>query len=109
MRSLSPHTFLFVLFSLLLTVFAGIPACTKRSTQVISSQTDATARVASININTASAAELEELPHVGPVLARKIIDHRNRYGAFRRAEHLLAVEGVSEKRYRELREFIDIK
>ena len=109
MRTLSPHKFLFVVFSLLLVVFVGFSGCAKRSAPIVSSQTEASTRAGSININTASAAGLEELPDVGAVLAQKIIEHRNRYGPFRRAEHLLAVEGISEKRYRELRKFIDIK
>jgi competence ComEA-like helix-hairpin-helix protein len=60
-----------------------------------------------VNINSASAAELESLPEVGPALARKIIEHRERYGAFRKPEHLLVIEGMSEDRFRELRQFID--
>jgi competence protein ComEA len=59
-----------------------------------------------ININTAEASQLESLPHVGPVLARKIVEHRRRYGPFRRVEHVLIVEGVSENRFLEFREFI---
>ena len=62
-----------------------------------------------ININEADASDLEKLPHVGPVLARKILEHRKRYGPFRKPEHLLIIDGVSEKRFREFRQFIDIK
>jgi competence ComEA-like helix-hairpin-helix protein len=62
-----------------------------------------------VNINTASAEELEKLPHVGKETARKIIEHRERYGNFRRAEHLILVEGISDKKFREMRNFIKIK
>lgn len=62
-----------------------------------------------ININAADATELQKLPHVGAVLAEKIIEHRKRYGPFRKPEHLLIIDGVSEKRFREFRQFIDIK
>jgi competence ComEA-like helix-hairpin-helix protein len=61
-----------------------------------------------VNINTADAAELRSLPHVGPELAEKIIEHRRRYGPFRRVEHLLMVEGVSDRRFREVRHLIKI-
>src|SRR5215218_3169229 len=54
-----------------------------------------------ININNASASDLEKLPHVGPVLAEKIVEHRTRYGPFRTVEQLLLVDGVSEKRFQE--------
>ena len=60
-----------------------------------------------ININTADAVELQKLPRVGPRLAAKIVEHRDRYGPFRKVEHLLIVDGVSEERFRELRKFIN--
>jgi len=56
-----------------------------------------------LNINKATARELERLPGVGPALAARIVEHRARYGPFRRVEHLLAVRGVGEQRFRELR------
>jgi len=59
-----------------------------------------------ININQASAEELEKLPRIGAKLARDIVDHRSKFGAFRKTEHLLLIEGISEKRYREMRYLI---
>ena len=56
-------------------------------------------RRTAVNINTADRPLLESLPNVGPVLAEKIIEHRTRYGPFRKVEHLLLIEGVSEKRF----------
>ena len=57
----------------------------------------------SVNINRATREELERLPGVGPALAQRIIEHRERHGAFRRVEHLLTVRGISERRFMELR------
>jgi competence protein ComEA len=56
-----------------------------------------------VSLNTASREELERLPGVGPVLAARIVEHRERHGRFRRAEHLLSVRGVSERRFLQLR------
>jgi competence protein ComEA len=56
-----------------------------------------------ININEASREELERLPGIGPALAVRIVEHRERHGRFRRAEHLLLVRGISERRFRQLR------
>jgi competence ComEA-like helix-hairpin-helix protein len=53
-----------------------------------------------ININTATPAELEKLPGIGQALAARIVEHRQKYGRFRRVEHLLAVRGISERRFR---------
>ncbi|MDX6692642.1 MAG: competence protein ComEA [Blastocatellia bacterium] len=55
-----------------------------------------------ININTATPAELEKLPGIGQALAARIVEHRQKYGRFRRVEHLLAVRGISERRFRAL-------
>jgi DNA uptake protein ComE-like DNA-binding protein len=54
-------------------------------------------------------SELEDLLRVGPVMAAKILEHRNRYGPFRVPEHLLIVDGISEKHFRELRPYIDTR
>ena len=51
-----------------------------------------------LNLNTATARELEALPGIGPSLARKIIEFREKKGGFKRIEELLAVPGISEKR-----------
>ena len=59
-----------------------------------------------LNINTATAAELEQLPGVGKVIAERIVSYREQYGRFRRPEELMMVSGVSDKKFREIREMI---
>ena len=53
-----------------------------------------------LNINTASASELEKLPGVGRVIAERIVTYRAEYGPFRRAEHLMMVRGISDRKFR---------
>jgi competence ComEA-like helix-hairpin-helix protein len=62
-----------------------------------------------ININIATEQELEKLPGIGKGLAERIIDHREKYGPFRRAEHLIIVRGISDKRFRALRDLIKVE
>jgi competence ComEA-like helix-hairpin-helix protein len=62
-----------------------------------------------ININTASAQELEKLPGIGRGYAQRIVEHREKYGPFRRPEHLIMVRGISDKRFRALRELITVE
>lgn len=62
-----------------------------------------------VNINTASVAELKKLPHVGAKTAAKIIEHRKRFGDFRRPAHLLLVTGISDQRFRNMRSMIKVK
>lgn len=56
-----------------------------------------------VDINTASQEELERLPGIGRSLAARIVAHRERYGRFRRVEHLIMVRGIGERRYRKMR------
>ena len=52
------------------------------------------AGVALININTASALELEALPAIGPVTAQAIVDYRTANGNFRSVEEIVKVKGI---------------
>ncbi|HYP02444.1 MAG TPA: helix-hairpin-helix domain-containing protein [Pyrinomonadaceae bacterium] len=92
---------------------ASLPACVKlphratlASVQTTSEPTRDTRATALININTASREELERLPGIGRGLAARIVEHRERHGAFRRVEHLIIVRGISERRFAELRAHI---
>lgn len=61
-----------------------------------------------INLNTATPRELESLPGVGPVVAARIIEFRQKRGGFRRIEELLAVPGISEARWQVLEGLVTI-
>jgi len=62
-----------------------------------------------ININTASADELEKLPGIGKALAERIIEHREKYGPFRKPAHLIIVRGISDKRFHALQDLITVE
>jgi competence protein ComEA len=62
-----------------------------------------------VNINTASPNELEKLPGIGQALAARIVAHRQQYGRFRRAEHLIMVRGISDRRFRTLRALVTVE
>lgn len=61
-----------------------------------------------INLNTATAAQLEELPGVGPATAKAILDFRAKSGPFRRVEDLLSVHGISQKKLQKLRPYVTV-
>ncbi len=65
--------------------------------------------VTQIDINRASRQELERLPGIGAGLAARIVEHRERHGRFRRAEHLVMVRGISERRFEQMRAFIKVE
>ncbi|MGB8510918.1 MAG: helix-hairpin-helix domain-containing protein [Pyrinomonadaceae bacterium] len=59
-----------------------------------------------ISLNRATREELEKLPGIGPALAARIVEERTRYGPFRRAEHLIMVRGISDRRFRQMRSLL---
>ena len=61
-----------------------------------------------LNLNTATVQELETLPGVGPVLAKRIVEFREKKGGFQRVEELLAISGVSEKRWKILSKLVTV-
>ena len=62
-----------------------------------------------LNLNTATLSELETLPGIGPVLARRIVDFRQKKGGFRRVEELLVIPGISEKKWKAIRGKVEVK
>jgi competence protein ComEA len=61
------------------------------------------AKAAVVNINTASAAELDALPGIGAKTAALIVEYRQKNGPFKKIEELMNVRGVGEKNFLKLR------
>lgn len=61
-----------------------------------------------INLNTASVLELQTLPGIGPKLAARIIEHRQKHGSFKRAQDIVIVRGFSAKRFRQIAHLIKV-
>ncbi|MGB9553591.1 MAG: helix-hairpin-helix domain-containing protein, partial [bacterium] len=62
-----------------------------------------------ININTASASELESLPGIGPVLAQRIVDYRTQKGGFKSIEEIKEVSGIGDKKFEAIKDLITVK
>jgi competence protein ComEA len=61
-----------------------------------------------INLNTATSNQLETLPGIGPVLAKSILNHREKYGLFREIDDIQDVSGIGEKRFESIKEYITV-
>lgn len=59
-----------------------------------------------VNINTASAAELQTLSGIGPSMAQSIIDERTKNGAFASVDDLMRVSGIGEKKLAKIKDCI---
>ena len=61
-----------------------------------------------VDLNRATAQELETLPQVGPVIAERIIEFRTKQGPFKTVDDLLKVQGVGEKLLARLRDRLTV-
>ena len=97
----------FVLFALTVLFLSGVlcRAVTDRRLAVTNDYSVAVQREAAetvipervlVNVNTASAEELEKLTGIGPALAEAIVSYRDEHGAFETAEELMNVRGIGE-------------
>ena len=62
-----------------------------------------------LNINTASAEELQALPNIGARMAQRIVVYRERHGKFTDIDALQNVKGIGAKTLEKLRPFVDAK
>lgn len=62
-----------------------------------------------VDLNSASAAELRQVPGIGPATAKSIINFREKSGSFRRVEDLLAIHGISKTALERMRPYICVK
>ena len=59
-----------------------------------------------VNINTASAEQLTTLPGVGPKLAARILDYRQKSGTFKSVSELMNVRGIGEKNLKKIEQYL---
>lgn len=61
-----------------------------------------------VNINTATAEELQDLPDIGPATAEAIIAYRNKNGPFKNKKDIMNVTGIGEKTYNDIKSMITV-
>ncbi len=62
-----------------------------------------------VNVNTATVAQLQLLPRVGPALAGRIVEFRTANGPFKAPEELMRVKGIGEKSFTLLEPYVGVK
>lgn len=93
-------------FALLAALLAFVPSVSLAQSRA--SAAAKTAPGAVVNINTASAAELDALPGIGAKTAARIVEYRQKNGPFKKVEDLMNVRGVGEKNFLKLKSQITI-
>ncbi|TDD31251.1 ComEA family DNA-binding protein [Actinomadura sp. KC06] len=61
-----------------------------------------------LDLNAATAEQLDDLPGVGPVLAQRIVDYRTQHGGFRSIEQLQEVSGIGARRFADLKPMVRV-
>jgi len=76
--------------------------------QASPTRSQAVSASAPINLNTATAAQLETLPGVGKATADRIVEYREKNGGFKKVEDLMNVRGVGEKSFLKLKPLVTV-
>jgi competence protein ComEA len=61
-----------------------------------------------VNLNTATLAELDSLPGVGPAIAQRIVDYRTEHGGFTSVDDLRKVEGIGDAKFAQLKDRVTV-
>ena len=62
-----------------------------------------------VNINEAKQEDFEQLPGIGPSIAKKIIEYREQNGKFTSIDELQEVKGIGEAKFENIKEYIMVK
>ncbi|MEU8174322.1 ComEA family DNA-binding protein [Microbispora hainanensis] len=61
-----------------------------------------------LNLNTATAEQLDALPGIGGVIAQRIVDYRNAHGGFQSVDQLKEVPGIGDRKFAEMRDKVSV-
>ncbi|HKZ22599.1 MAG TPA: helix-hairpin-helix domain-containing protein [candidate division Zixibacteria bacterium] len=65
-------------------------------------------KIRQVNLNSATQDDLESLPSIGPVLAKRIIEYRNQQGGFKSIEEIKKVHGIGNKIFEKIKDYIRV-
>jgi len=89
---------------IILAALLAVPAALADQAQAPAKSAPATL----VNINTASADQLEGLPGVGSKMAARIVEYRQKNGGFKKIEELMNVRGIGEKAFLKMKSHLTV-
>lgn len=87
---------------------SSIAAAAEPSSESTQQEASSKALEGQININTASAAELELLPGIGPSIAARIVDYRKDH-PFKERNHIMRIKGVGQKTFAKIKDYLTVE
>jgi len=96
-----------VIAALLVAALSAATSAAQDTTRRTSAAAPASAS-APVNLNTATAAQLETLPGIGKATAERILEYRQKNGSFKKVEDLMNVRGVGEKSFLKLKPLVTV-
>jgi competence protein ComEA len=97
-----------MLTALALTLLLGLSQSPAAAQEKAAKPKGPSAAVTPVNLNTATAAELQALPGVGAATAKLIIEHRQKNGGFKKVEELMNIKGIGEKSFLKLKPMVTV-
>lgn len=73
-----------------------------------SSTPPAVSAAAPLDLNTATVAQLQALPGIGPRTAQLIVEHRQKNGGFKKVEELMNIKGIGEKSFLKIKPLVTV-
>ena len=100
---------LFIVFGMLVaSLVGGGPSAWAQSDKTPAASKARATASAPVNLNAASVAQLQTLPGVGASTAQRILEYRQKNGAFKKVEELMNVKGIGEKSFLKLKPLITV-
>jgi len=91
------------------TAVTAVPAVDpKTSPASVSEESTLSSRSQRVDLNRATATDFDQLPGVGPVLAKRMVEYRKSVGRFHGVEDLRAVKGIGKKKLEQLKPFVTV-
>ena len=96
------------MLALLLTLSLPTTPVTSPAAYAFTQESRPAAPAQSVNVNTATVAQFEALPGIGPSMAQRIVTYREKNGPFKKLEDLMNIQGIGEKSFLKLRPMLTI-
>jgi len=102
-----------LLMMLAVVAMAALPAAAQQKSQAPAAKPPAAAKdgaatIATVNLNTATQAQLETLPGIGSKAAQRILEYRQKNGSLKKPEDLMNVKGIGEKAFLKLKPYLTV-